>query len=158
MKWTCKNIGSTPDNTDKYPYRFSCDHMIDGTNGWTTTPGQKYKNSQNQYPTLERQFTKVAYNNWMSYDFTATSDPVYLGQFISATNAGFSVATPVAAVDGSAAKATTPQEEATEKQTTAAEDQATGVALIGAGVVVLAVFGSLAICIGAAILGKMQAK
>lgn len=158
MKWTCKNIGSTPDDTTKYPYRFSCDYMIDGTDGWTSTPGRKYKNNANQYPTMRRQFTTVNYNNWMPYTFSATSDPVYLGQFVSATNAGYSVAPSVAAVNGDAARATTPQEDATMKATTAAEDQATGVALIGAGVVVLAVFGSLAICIGAGILGKMQAK
>lgn len=161
FQWTCINIGQTdagvydPMSGTKYPYRFSCDDKIAD---YISTPGQKYNNNANKFPTMKRQFTQTLYKQWSStYTFSATSDPVYLGQFISATNNGFSVATPVAAVDGSAARATTPQEDATAKQTTAAEDQATGVALIGAGVVVLAVFGSLAICIGAGILGKMQA-
>lgn len=155
-KWTCNNLGGNDPNSETgMPYRFNCDQELDT---FTDTPGQKWNKPSNQYPTLKRQFTKNLYKNWDVQQFTATSDPVYLGMFASATNAGYSVADSVPAIDGDAAKGVSPSDERSEKQAVAQEDQASGVALIGAGVVVLAVFGSLAICIGAAILGKLQAK
>lgn len=156
VKWTCNNLGGTdPNSATGYPYRFNCDNTV---NMWTGTPGQAWNKPSNTYPTLKRQFTTALYKVWDTKTFVATSDPVYLGMFASATNAGFSVASSVPAINGDAAKGVSPSDERQEKQAVAQEDQATGVALIGAGVVVLAVFGSLAICLGAAILGKLQAK
>lgn len=156
IKWTCNNLGGTdPNSGNGYPYRFNCDSTI-GT--FVATPGQAWNKPKNTFPTLKRQFTTTLYKNWDTKTFQATSDPVFLGMFASATNAGFSVASSVPAINGDAAKGVSTSDERLEKQAVAQEDQASGVALIGAGVVVLAVFGSLAICLGAAILGKLQAK
>jgi hypothetical protein len=155
-KWTCNNLGSDdPNSGTGEPYRFYCDAKLAQ---WTSTPGQDWNKPSNQNPTLKRQFTKTLYKNWVAQTISATSDPVYIGMFASATNAGYSVADSVPAVNGDAARGVSPSEERQEKQAVAQEDQASGVALIGAGVVVLAVFGSIAICLGAAILGKLQAK
>jgi hypothetical protein len=155
-KWTCNNLGSeNPNSGVGEPYRFYCDATLAQ---WTSTPGQKWNKPSNENPSLKRQFTKTLYKDWVSQDIDATSDPVYIGMFASATNAGYSVAASVPAVNGDAAKGVSPSDERSEKQAVAQEDQASGVALIGAGVVVLAVFGSIAICLGAAILGKLQAK
>lgn len=156
IKFFCNNIGTDPNSgTTGYPYRFNCDNtLVD----WTTTPGQAWNTKDNVYPTLQRQFTSDTTRTgaWADKTISATSDPVYLGMFASATNAGYSVATAVPAVNGS--PKLSQGNEIADKSAVAQEDQADGVALIGAGVVTLAVLGSLSICIGAAILGKLQAK
>jgi hypothetical protein len=163
-KFSCANIGVAPTTTtidSSFPYQFYCDH----TQADWLVANPTYATSKARYPLYDRVFNGGDAGNqvtttWASSTLTTTADPVYIGQLTSVTNNGFSVADGVPAIDGSAEAATegVPTLDQAAKQATAAEDQATGVALIGAGVVVLAVFGSLAICIGAAIQGKMGAK
>jgi hypothetical protein len=143
-KWTCKNRGTSNQGT-VFPYRFNCDWTA---SEWTSTSGKAYNNGQHQYPNLMRQFTASKFNQYADETISATSDPVFLGTLNSVTNQGFALATAQEGINGKRV------DSPTESIATASNDQADAIKLIGAGVVTLAVLGSVAIIVGGFLIGK----